>query len=639
MNKKIMAGAAALVLAGAISPTAFAAENVGVTTQMPSGEEVVNYWKNYQSKSQDKMDYKGAQLTNSGRQLDDANTYAESPKEDGSYEGKLTDEVKQDTLHVINTYRYMAGLNEVVENKELSDKAQSGAYIGYLNDGISHYPETPEKLTDERIINDGKLATSESNIAIGYNIIYESMQAYMDDEDDSNKEALGHRRWLLNAHAKEVGIGQVGTSNATYVASDNNLVYESGDVVPYPANNTLAEMIHSDAPFSVQFGSNFAIQSADGITVTVKNTKTGETKTYTAGNGLVYNGNSYGNNTSLIFGAELSKEAGTQYRVSISGVKLNGADYPVAYDVNFISTSGNTTITPSEEDKPSDEGETDKPVEEETPSDDNTNEDKPKEEVSDSATVEYENPHDGKLSITTSNVIIGKANEEGVRKIEKVDKVVKDAEGNEVPNYSVMYFIDNVGEVDEDGMADVDLSVIYGDALAGKIKIRAKVLGAEQEKPDKPSDNEKPDDEDKPSDDKEKPSDDKKEENKKPESLTDKPFDTREEAEKAAQKALKNDPINKSYKVSQGKDGKFYVQLSPVEEKQEDDKKEDKKNDNNKTVTVKPKKTESKKVEKKEDKKDKTSDEKVKTGITGAGIVGGALAAALVGYKATKKRD
>lgn len=61
---------------------------------------------------------------------------------------------------------------------------------------------------------------------------------------------------------------------------------------------------------------------------------------------------------------------------------------------------------------------------------------------------------------------------------------------------------------------------------------------------------------------------------------TEKGYDTREEAEEAAQKALENDPINKSYKVSQGKDGKFYFQLSPVEEeKPSDDNKDENKPD------------------------------------------------------------
>ena len=42
-------------------------------------------------------------------------------------------------------------------------------------------------------------------------------------------------------------------------------------------------------------------------------------------------------------------------------------------------------------------------------------------------------------------------------------------------------------------------------------------------------------------------------------------FDTEREARIAAEKALENDPINKSYTITQGADGKYYYQLSPVE--------------------------------------------------------------------------
>ena len=43
-------------------------------------------------------------------------------------------------------------------------------------------------------------------------------------------------------------------------------------------------------------------------------------------------------------------------------------------------------------------------------------------------------------------------------------------------------------------------------------------------------------------------------------------FDTEREARIAAEKALEKDPVNKSYTITQGADGKYYYQLSPVEE-------------------------------------------------------------------------
>ena len=382
-KNKIMPGVvSALVLASVIAPqVSFAAENVGTTRNMPTGEQVINYWTNYKSNAQNKMNYNGANLAQTGRNIDDANTYKVSPKDDGTNKGELKQEIKDDTLHVINTYRYMTGLSEVKENKDLSDKAQAGAYIGYLNDSISHFPATPEKLKDQKVIEDGKLATSESNIAIGYGTSYDSIKAYMDDEDSENAKRVGHRRWLTNAEAKEIGIGQVGSSNATYVASDANMAFNSKEVVVYPANNTISSLMDPTAPFSAHFGRDFQLQSANGVTVTVKNTKTGETKTYTNGKGLGFDGGGIGNGSALIFGPELSKEVGTQYRVSISGIKFNGKDYPVAYDVNFISKEQPSTGIDTG--KP----ETEKP---------NENEQKPKE---DENLIEFDSKEHGKVFI------------------------------------------------------------------------------------------------------------------------------------------------------------------------------------------------------------------------------------------------
>ena len=48
-------------------------------------------------------------------------------------------------------------------------------------------------------------------------------------------------------------------------------------------------------------------------------------------------------------------------------------------------------------------------------------------------------------------------------------------------------------------------------------------------------------------------------------------YATYEEAEAAAKKALENDPINNSYSIRQGADGKYYYVLSPLEEDKKPD--------------------------------------------------------------------
>lgn len=480
-NRIIPGVVSALVLASVIVPqVSFAAENVGTTRNMPTGEQVVNYWNNYKSNAQNKMNYNGLNLAQTGRNIDDANTYKVQPKDDGTNKGELKQEVKDDTLHLINTYRYMAGLNEVKENKDLSDKAQAGAYIGYLNDGISHFPATPEKLKDQKVIEDGKLATSESNLSLGYNSSYDSIKAYMDDEDLENIKKVGHRRWLTNAEAKEIGIGQVGSSNAVYVASDANMAFNSKEVVVYPANNTISDLIDSNAPFSAHFGKDFQLQSANGITVTVKNTKTGKTNTYTSGNGLDFDGGGIGNGSALIFGPELSKEVGTQYRVSISGLKFNGKDYPVAYDVNFISkeqpSSGIDTGKPKEEDK---KPEPEKP---------NENEQKPKE---DENLIEFDSKEHGKVFINVKGLTIQDekniTNNNTSLNFEVLDSNKKQ---NDSLRQSLVYLIKETTK-DEKGNTIASIDLLYDGELVGNVKVKANVVKQPQET-DKPKEVEKP---------------------------------------------------------------------------------------------------------------------------------------------------
>lgn len=128
---------------------------------------------------------------------------------------------------------------------------------------------------------------------------------------------------------------------------------------------------------------------------------------------------------------------------------------------------------------------------------------------------------------------------------------------------------------------------------------------------------------------KNKPNPTKKDEDKKPEPKKEKDktvveennevgFATKEAAEKAAKEALKNDKINKSYNVSQGRDGKYYYVLSPVVEetqKKEQAKKKPVVNKNTKKAAPNP-----------------------KTGIDSISSIGTLLTAVSAAYFGTKKR-
>lgn len=106
----------------------------------------------------------------------------------------------------------------------------------------------------------------------------------------------------------------------------------------------------------------------------------------------------------------------------------------------------------------------------------------------------------------------------------------------------------------------------------------------------------------------------------------DKGFKTKEEAIKQAEALVKNSKINKGYNVSMGADGRYYIQLTPQEEK---------------TEGVERKPTEKAKLEKvKEDGKGKaqpiTAKSNVQTGVAGIGGVLATLASAIAVFKKTK---
>ena len=307
-------------------------KEVNITNPTPSEEEVKEYWHNYESKSENKENYNGVELSNQ------ENLYEVKPDLETKEKGSLKQSIIDDTIHVLNTFRYSMGLDPVEEDKELSKKAQAGAFLNYANKEISHNPKTPEGFSDEdQIVKDGKLANSESNLAQGYSI-YDAVSGYMDDEDPDNNNVLGHRKWLMNPFLKRIGIGQVENFNNIYVADDSAMSFNNDNIVTYPTKVNFTEFINPITPFSVNLGRDYKIENIDNVKVVVTD-KNGNTKTYTKDNGLFYSKDSHGNSTALIFGNELSKEKGSEYNIKVIGLKANEKDLPIEYTSKFISVN------------------------------------------------------------------------------------------------------------------------------------------------------------------------------------------------------------------------------------------------------------------------------------------------------------
>ena len=308
-------------------------KEINTTNPTPSEEDVKEYWHNYESKGENKENYNGIELTN---QYEDI--YEVKPNLKTKEKGSLKQSIIDDTIHVLNTFRYSMGLDLVEEDKNLSEKAQAGAFINYANGGISHYPKTPENFTDEdQVVKDGKLANSESNLCEGCNI-YDAVGEYMGDDDPINNQMVGHRKWLMNPFLKRVGIGQVGGFNNIYVADDSAFSFNNDKIVTYPTKVNFTEFINPFTPFSVNLGIDYNVENIDNVKVVVTD-KNGNVKTYTKDNGLFYSNSSHGNSTALVFGNELSKEKGSEYKIKVLNLKANGKELPIEYISKFISVN------------------------------------------------------------------------------------------------------------------------------------------------------------------------------------------------------------------------------------------------------------------------------------------------------------
>ena len=308
-------------------------ETIGITQPMPSAEEVRNYWRSYETSASEKIDFCGAKFTKPGGGFNNRSIYLSSPNPQKGERGLLRSNAIEDTLHLINTYRYMTGLSPVAEVPDLSKKAQAASAISYLNGTISHQASVPAGLDpNSEFIKDGLKGCAESNLGAGYVTPYGIIEGCMNDEDYSNMYDLGHRRWLLLPNLKNVGIGYVEGFAATYVF-DGGYV-EHKNVVVYPAANTILELIDKQAPFSVIVGNSLEV--SDDASVTVQDLKSGFKKTYSLNNGLTISRKGYGYSQALIFGADLKKNLLVNYKISVDGVYDNGLAYPIEYSVKFI---------------------------------------------------------------------------------------------------------------------------------------------------------------------------------------------------------------------------------------------------------------------------------------------------------------
>lgn len=131
--------------------------------------------------------------------------------------GTTSQAFRDSVVQRVNWYRRMAGLAPVTERAGYTTAAQQSATMMSAEGTLSHTPGPDHECHSDR----GATAAAKSNLALGINGI-DAVDAYMRDPGGNNTE-VGHRRALLYPQLREIGTGDVETSDANGTWAANSL--------------------------------------------------------------------------------------------------------------------------------------------------------------------------------------------------------------------------------------------------------------------------------------------------------------------------------------------------------------------------------------------------------------------------------
>ena len=290
-----------------------------------------------QHSKQDIIDY----IDNSDINFNEDDIYITEPVKD-TVRGELSDTTKSHALALLNTYRYIAGLDPVELDEAYENWAQAAAFVNLSLFQMTHYPadiaEKPADMSQEDW-EDGIYGAARCNLAMGYTMASAPM-AWMDDDNTYNIERVGHRRWCLNPKMKKTGFGAADPYTAMYSIDSSGSGTQSN--VSWPAANMPVEYFWVTTPWSLSTEAD--IDKAK-VKVTLTRERDGKVWTFDGANDyseadtLYFNVDNmnYGGSGAIIFRPD---DVGDYYDGDVFHVEITGAgDDVISYTVNFFELS------------------------------------------------------------------------------------------------------------------------------------------------------------------------------------------------------------------------------------------------------------------------------------------------------------
>lgn len=241
------------------------------------------------------------------------------------------------TLDTLNIVREFAGVGPVVFSSEKNHRALAAALMMRAQGDLSHDPPSSWKCWSD----EGHLGAGTSNLFLGRS----GAQAMVGYVDDGGVASLGHRRWVLDPAAIEMGSGSTGGSNALVVIGSGGdgsraAALAADKLVAWPAPGWFpTPWIFKD--WSVAIGSP---QTQGAVSIAGARVSVAVDGRAAAVSGVrdPSPGERFGTGATLAWNVALPTSAETgdhEIKVEISGVTMNDAPFPVAYTVQAFDPS------------------------------------------------------------------------------------------------------------------------------------------------------------------------------------------------------------------------------------------------------------------------------------------------------------
>ena len=289
-----------------------------------------------------------------------SNVYATTPAYSKApyVAGLMTSSYLQHLTDHVNYTRYVAGLQPVQHDIELSANAQFGSTLMAATRYFAHSIPLSSKPADmpQAFFNSGNDAVGSSNIGGGHASQVLFNYSCLNDSDPSNIDRVGHRSSLLSASMGKIGFGKSGIYSTTKVFDSSGAGLPAGEYITWPSEGVFPlELIDHTYSYGDNLAwsftydrSDYSIEGKPGITLT----RMADNRKWmfgSAGSGEYYKTQNYGKwgyetfifrpATNILNGN--TYKSGDVFEVAITGLKRVGTATPVtiSYSVEIIDTA------------------------------------------------------------------------------------------------------------------------------------------------------------------------------------------------------------------------------------------------------------------------------------------------------------